>query len=122
MGPRNNKKQNKKSPLAIQNAHFLKFFSKIGSSRRSRLIPSLNKPHVQSISEVCENFLKSNVPCTLCELKKLYPYREELRTLSSKKLSLKKKKNLMTTRRGGALLSVLLPLAIGAITTLLSNR
>ena len=108
-------------PLVVQNKHFLNFFSRLSPAKRKRLVSSLVKPHVHTISEICHNFLKNNVPCNPSQLKKLKTCRKEIHNLASKRLPLYKKKTLMKSRRGGALLSVLLPLAFAAISSLIGG-
>ena len=105
----------------VQHQHFLKFFSKLSPANRKKLISTLLTPQVNALSEVCQNLLKRRLQCTQAQLKKLKPSKTVIRSLSLKGLALYKKKRLLQSKRGGALLSVLLPLAVSAISGLLGN-
>ena len=52
-------------------------------------------------------------------LKKLKKYAKEIRLVALKKTSLKNKKKVLNSQRGGALLSILLPIATAVISGLL---
>ena len=108
-------------PLVLRNHHFLKFFSKLTPVKRKKLISRLLKPQVNTISEVCQNLLNNRLRCTTAQLKKLKPGKTVIRALSLKSTPLYKKKKLLQTKRGGALLSVLLPLAVSAISGLIGK-
>lgn len=117
------KKNNSRNtqPLVVKHRHFLKFFSKLSPAKRKKLTSTLVKDQVHTISEICQNFLKKKIPCDSARLKQLKRYRSEIHNLALKRQPLYKKKKLMKSARGGALLSVLLPLAATVISSLLSR-
>ena len=42
----------------IKNNEFLKYFCKLPQKNKIHLIPTLNKDQLNTISEICKNFLK----------------------------------------------------------------
>ena len=44
-------------PYIIKNSEFLKYFSKLPQRNKIQLIPALNKNQLNTISEICKNFL-----------------------------------------------------------------
>ena len=108
-------------PLLVRNKHFLKFFSSLSPVKRKKLISTLATSQVNTVSEICQNFLKRKLPCTPAALKKLRPLRPTIYGLCSRRTPLYEKKRLMKSSRGGALLSVLLPLAVTAVSSLISK-
>ena len=48
-------------PYIIKNNEFLKYFSKLPQKNKIHLIPTLNKDQLNTISEICKNFLKKNL-------------------------------------------------------------
>ena len=122
MGQIKKKNNNRNTqPLVVKHRHFLNFFSKLSPAKRKKLTSTLIKDQVHTISEICQNFLKKKIPCDSARLKQLKSYREEIHNLARKRVPLYKKKKLMKSSRGGALLSVLLPLAATVISSLLSR-
>ena len=52
-------------PYIIKNNEFLKYFSKLPQKNKIHLIPTLNRDQLNTISEICKNFLKkrfNNLP------------------------------------------------------------
>ena len=45
-------------PYIIKNNEFLKYFSKLPQKNKIHLIPTLNRDQLNTISEICKNFLK----------------------------------------------------------------
>ena len=45
-------------PYIIKNNEFLKYFSKLPQKNKIHLIPTVNKDQLNTISEICKNFLK----------------------------------------------------------------
>ena len=48
-------------PYIIKNNEFLKYFSKLPQKNKIHLIPTLNKCQLNTISEICKNFLKKKI-------------------------------------------------------------
>ena len=68
-------------PYIVKNNEFLKYFSKLPQRNKIHLIPTLNRNQLNTISEICKNFLSKNL--TTCpkiirkvktSKKKLNPY------------------------------------------------
>ena len=45
-------------PYIVKNNEFLNYFSKLPQENKIRLIQTLNKDQVNTIFEICKNFLK----------------------------------------------------------------
>ena len=108
-------------PYVIQNKEFIDFFGKLSPRKKQKLIPILSKNQVNTISEVCKKFLKRNLTEDPNVIKKLRRSQKEIKTIALKTIPLYKKKKILQTRKGGAILSVLLPLAASIVTSLLTK-
>ena len=109
------------NPLAVQHKDLLVLLSNATPAKRKRLISILKRPHIEAISEVFTNFLKRHLTKDAKLLQKLKKYKEDIRTVARKKTPLKVKKYILSTQKGGAILSFLLPLAASVISSLLSK-
>ena len=109
-------------PYIIRHKEFIKFFCQLSPKSKFRLITSLNKNHIDTISEICKNFLGNNLTQNPKVVQKLKKSRNEIRSVSLKKTPLYKKKKILQSRRGGAILSILLPLAAGLISSLFTRK
>ena len=91
---------------------------------------------IKSLSEICLNVLKGNVPLTAAQKSKLSRFKHDLRKLAQKNISLKKKKTILqkgglfpllikaiahNTQKGGLLPALALPFIAGAAGGLLSK-
>lgn len=109
-------------PYIVKNKEFIKFFCRLPPSSKSRAVNTLNKEHINTISEICKNFLERNLTRDPKIIRKLKNSRNQLRSISLKKTPLYKKKRILQSRSGGAILSVLLPLAAGIISNIFSGK
>ena len=98
-------------PYISENKEFLKFFNKLNLKSKLQLISSLSKNHINTISEICKNFLAKNLTQDPNIIKKVKKSKKEIRLIALKKTPLYKKKKILQTRKGGFILNVLLPLA-----------
>ena len=108
-------------PYILKNQEFLTFFNKLGKRTKLRLISNLNKEHINTISEVCKNFLKKNLTQEPRIIEKVKAARKEIRQVALKTTPLYKKKKILQSRKGGFILSVLLPLATTLISSLINK-
>lgn len=105
--------------MAHKHLPLLQYLSK-GKPRIVKAIVEESDPQViKAICECCLNVLNNNVPLKPGEFKKLKRYKKLLRLLADKKVSLKRKKQVI--QKGGAFLSTLLGVAVPAIASLLSG-
>ena len=109
-------------PYILKYKEFLKYFSKLPQKGRIRVIPHLNRGHINAISEICQNFLKENLTKCSKVIRKLKPSKKQIKALALKKTSLRKKKQILQSRAGGGILSVLLPIATSLIGSLIGRR
>ena len=106
-------------PLLADNKEFVLFFSKLPPNKRSKLIDSLTKLHLDCIGEICKNFLRKNLTDDLKTVKLLKRYQTEIRKVSKKTTPLYIKKKILKSKRGGNILSLLLPLASSIISSII---
>ena len=106
-----------KTPLILTHRKLILLLRKLDPRNRKSLLGQLNKDHIQCLSEIFSNFLKKHLTLNPKIIKKLRHYQSEIREIARKKTSLKKKKGILTSKRGGNILSIILPLA----TTLISK-
>lgn len=109
----------KKQSLVIKNQEFIQFLCNLSPTSRSKLITSLGGQYINTISEICNNFLKKNLTQDSKVIRKILPYKKDVREVALKKNPIYKKKRILQSQRGGAILSILLPLAVGLISSLL---
>ena len=77
---------------------------------------------MNTISEICKDFLKKKLTTFPKIIKKVKPSQKEIKAIELKKTPLYKKKKNLQSRSGGAILSVLLPLAASLIGSLITKR
>ena len=109
-------------PYIVTNKEFLHFFNQLPPKTKRDFIPTLKKNHVNTISEVCKNFLNRKLTRDSKVISKIKPSRKEIKAVSLKTTPLYKKKKILQSKRGGAILSVLLPLAASLITSLFTKK
>ncbi len=97
----------------------LKVLKKAKPALRKGILKCADKQLICCICECSHNILKGNVKLTAKNRKQLLKYRKHLRDLASKKVSLKKKKNLLI-QSGGFLPALIAPI-LSVATSLLSN-
>ena len=86
---------------------------------RKLFIKTCDKACIMRICECIRNVLNANVKIKEAHLKKLTRHKRTLRELSSKRLSLPKRRKLL--QRGGFLLGALLPAIIPAVASLIAG-
>ena len=99
---------------------FLAYFTKQTPAKRKELIARLQRPQLNSLSEVFSNLLKGNIsPRGTHLIKQLHPYRAAIRKLALKKTSLSEKRKILASKRGGNILGLILPVVSRLIKSLL---
>ena len=108
-------------PYIIRHKDFLSYFINLSPKQQKQVIPTLNRNHLNTISEVCKKFLNRQLTQDPKIIRRLKHSRKEINSVSLKSVPLYKKRKILQTRKGGAILSILLPLAASLVTTLLSK-
>ena len=88
--------------------------------KRKHLLKIVPNSCIKAISECCHNLLCGNIKISKGQKKTLTPYKTVLRTLAQKRVPLSKKRDLLV-QKGNGILSILIPAAITAISSLLSR-
>ena len=83
---------------------------------------NLPKNVINALSEVVLNGLCGNIPLDKSDIEKLKPFRRLMKSLSNKSIKVGERKKLMISKKGGSLLSVIIPLAASVITGLISKK
>lgn len=112
----------KKQPLVRKYRGFIELLARLGYNSRKKLIKTLKKEHILCLSEIFNNFLKNKIEVGKPILKRLSKYRALLHTLACKKKAISLKKDILTSKRGGNLLGILLPIAINFISRLFNKE
>jgi len=94
----------------------LKRLSRLGDRAKREYVRKCDKEFVNCVSECAKNVIKGNVLLNDRQMKNLRRKRNDLRELSSKKTSLRKKRRIL--QKGGFLTS-LIPPVLAALTGLL---
>jgi len=120
---RNNTKTKKQKPpapasaLALKHKDYLTLLSTSkNKSRREHLLDAATSSEIRSVTECIQNLVEGNIPLGKKELQHLRRYKKVLRTLARKCVATKEKRVIL--KQKGGFLSLLLPLAIKAISGL----
>ena len=111
----------KKTPLAVVHKDLVLLLAKLSPEKRKKVISALGKKHIDCLAEVFLNFLKNNLTRSSKVLRSLKKYKNHIRKVANKGVSAVKKKKILRSQTGGAILSILLPLAASVITSLLTK-
>ena len=90
-----------------QYASVLKRIRKMGDKAKRAYVRKCDKSFVDCISECAKNIIKGNVPLTKRQKARLRRSRNDIRALSVKKTSLRKKRKIL--QKGGFLTALLPP-------------
>ena len=96
----------------------LEYLKELKPADQKRFIQSASKSLLHCLSEICLNLVRQNISLNSSDINKLKKYEKEILTLSEKRHSLKKRKQLIT--RGG-LLNSLLHILPAILTGILSS-
>jgi len=99
----------------------LKRLVKGNNKKRKKILQDADPELLKCISEIALNTINSNVPLTDSQYKKLSRYKNILRELASKNVSLKKKKHKLVKQAGGCILPLLIPIIGSVIANLISS-
>ena len=110
------------SPIAEQHIEFIQFLNKLSPDMRTRLICSLSSCHINTLSEIFKNFLLKNITQDPNIIRRLKPYKKQVGEVAQKKTPIYKKKQILKSKKGGAILSALLPIAVGLISSLFMGK
>lgn len=100
---------------------YLQVLAKGSPKQRQGLIHGASKDLINCICEGALNTLNGNVPLKRHEKKRLLKHRNQLRSLSKKRVSVASKKKILL-QRGGSLLAALLPPLIGVLGSILFKK
>ena len=110
-----------KKKIKIKILWFILFLKSKDKSKIKEIVKNLPTPIINSLSEVVLNGLCGNIPLNNSDIEKLKPFKKLMKSLSNKSNKVGLRKKLMTSKKGGSLLSIILPLAATAITSLISK-
>ena len=79
-------------PYIIKKSEFLKYFSKLPQRNKIQLILALNRNQLNTISEICKNFLSKNLTTCPKIIRQVKPSKKEIKSVSLKQLYYIKRK------------------------------
>ena len=100
------------SEVVKQHGEMLKFLSRAKPPLVKAVVKNASPQLVKTLCECCHNVLKGNVPLTPVQKRRLRRHKANLRQLTKKKLSVKKRKQLLQT---GGFIGALLGPVIGVL-------
>ena len=115
------KKINKKIPLSVQFCDFILMLKSKDETQIKKIVKSFPNHIINAISEVISNGICGYIPLNKSDIEKLKPFRRLMKSLSNKTVKVGERKKLMISKKGGSLLSIIIPLAATAITSLISR-
>ena len=110
------------SQLTKKYLPILKRINRLADKSKREYLKKCNKEFLDCLSECAKNVLRGNVPLSARHSAKLRRNKNDLRQLSAKKTSLRKKRQIV--QKGGflsALLTPVLTLLGGALSNVISN-
>lgn len=117
MKARKTRSSKRKRSYAVDNQHYLTLLSKCKQkNRRNKLIEAASSNEIRAISECIKNIVEGNVPIDNKQLQILKRYKQVLRSLAQRCFSIKKKRMLL--RQRGGFLGAILPIALGALSSI----
>jgi len=114
-------KNGRKTPLISINRNLITFLVKLSKQKRAKFIALLKKAQINTISEIFANFLKKRLTSDKKVIKKVSPYKAEIKKVAYKKTPLKEKLKVLVSNRGGNILALLLPLAVQLLTNIFNK-
>lgn len=99
-----------------ENIHLLQVLHQAHPKLRKAILENAKGSLVTCLCECAKNILNSNVPAQPHHLKQLKRYRKDVFSLVNKKVSKKKKKQLL--QKGGFIKALLAPIAIALFSSL----
>jgi len=96
----------------------LRRINRLGDKAKRQYVKKCNKEFIDCISECAKNVLRGNVPLKSSQIGRLRRRKQDLRALSIKKTSLKKKRRIL--QKGGFLGAILTPV-LSLLGGLISN-
>ena len=102
----------------------IKRLRRLSACQRKKFFRTCSDDFLNALSECAKNVLRGNVPLTASQFKKLRPYKQVLRVLSSRRSSVGTRRKLLQQKGGfiGAILGPLLGLATSLFGGLLNRR
>ena len=89
-------------------------------SARRKLLLTCSKNIIYAISEIIRNILRGNIPITPKQRRKLNQYKDSLRELGKKSVTLKKRRQILN-QKGGALAAAIIP-ALSFLSHLIAEK
>ena len=114
--------QNKNKSISLQNCNFIKFLINQSESEIRSIVKNLPLPLINILSEITLNCLSGNITKNKNKIKILKPYSSVMKAIANRKNSYKHRKSLLSSKKGAGFLSILLPLAISAISSLTTSK
>ena len=111
-----------KHALVRENIDLIKLILKSKPKQRVKIINSLKGRLINCLSEIFSNFLKRNITSNRKIIDKLRKHKSLIKEIAYKKTPIYKKKIILTSKAGGGVLSILLPLALSILPTLFSRN
>ena len=108
-------------PYIVQKREFIEYFNKVSPRQKRKLISTLPKGEINCISEICKKILNRKLTENSNIIRKLRPAEKEIKAISLKSVPIYRKKKILQTKKGGAILSLLLPLAASIVTSLIAR-
>ena len=99
----------KRSDRLRQNIDFLSVLAKCNKKQRIALLEHCDKELILTLSEIAVNVLKGVVKLTPSQRAKLNRFKKHLRTLATRQVSIKHKRDFLVQKGGSLLLSLLPP-------------
>ena len=119
--PKGRRKTPRKKPKALEHLDYLSLLGRTKNKKKRNLLLNYgNADQMRAVSECAHNLLQGNVPMKSPEVKKMKRFKTSLRGLANPRMSVDKKKRLLS-QQGGGFLGSLIPLAVTALSSLFGN-
>ena len=112
--------KNNKTPLVKKYREFLFLLTKLSTELRNKLIKDLKGCHINCLAEIFNNFLNKRLTTDPKIILKLKKFQTEINKVARKRTPIYIKKRVLLSKRGGSILSILLPIAANLVSSLTS--
>lgn len=100
---------------------FIQYIQSLKSSDQQTVLKKINNTQIDYISEICLNFLSSNINTGYTKISLLAKFRNYIHKLSSRSVSYKTKRIIITSLKGLYILKILLPLTLQVLNSIVSS-
>ena len=103
------------------NVNFIRRIAKASPAERQNLLLNASNKNLKALSEICLNLIRGNIKLNSKTKAKFRRHKKPIELLANRKISLKRKKQIINQKGSGAFLIPLASLATGLLSNIVSS-